>query len=55
MGKSRKNKASGNRKGSYYDDSDYNNPNQKLKKSKHTDSRKDKNIEKGIFIDWDSI
>jgi len=54
MGKSRKNKGANSSKGSYYDDS-YHNPNKKLKKSKHNDSRKDKSVEKGIFIDWDSI
>ena len=53
MGKSRKNKTSNSRKASYYDD--YENPNKKLKKSKHSDSRKDKNVEKGIFIDWDTL
>lgn len=53
MGKSRKNKSTNNSKESYYDDSF--NPNKKLKKSKHNDSRKDKITEKGIFIDWDSI
>ena len=53
MGKNRKNKPTGSRK-SYYDD-DYNTGNKKLKKSKHNDSRKDKSVEKGIFIDWDTI
>jgi len=53
MGKSRKTKVSNNRKDQYYDD--YENPNKKLKKSKHSDSRKDKSIEKSIFIDWDAL
>ena len=53
MGKSKKNKGSVTNKASYYDD--YENPNRKLKKSKHSDSRKDKNVEKGTFIDWDTI
>jgi hypothetical protein len=54
MGKSRKSKGSNGRKQSYYDD-DYNTGNKKLKKSKHSDSRKDKSVEKGIFIDWGAL
>jgi hypothetical protein len=54
MGKSRKSKRSNGRKQPYYDD-DYNAGNKKLKKSKHSDSRKDKSVEKGIFIDWNTI
>lgn len=55
MGKSRKSKGSNGRKQSYYYDDDYNAGNKKLKKSKHSDSRKDKSVEKGIFIDWGTL
>ena len=54
MGKSRKSKGSNGRKQSYYDD-DYNAGNKKLKKSKHSDNRKDKIIERSIFIDWSTL
>jgi hypothetical protein len=54
MGKSRKSKGSNGRKQSYYDD-DYNAGNKKLKKSKYSDSRKDKSVEKGMFIDWGTL
>ncbi len=55
MGRSRKNRDKKKQNG-YYDDtshSDY--PSNKNKKSRFDDSRRDKEIQQKMFIDWDKL
>jgi hypothetical protein len=54
MGRSRKNRDKKKQNG-YYDDINDQANNKKHKKSRFDDSRKDKEIQQKMFVDWDAI
>jgi len=54
MGRSRKNRDKKKQNG-YYDDNNDQANNKKHKKSRFDNSRKDKEIQQKMFVDWDAI